>query len=1448
MRVAGTRGKRRVVSLLLVLLLAHLLLLLLLLLLLRPDPQPPLPPPADQAPPPLPHTRIEGTPGRRDSPCEGVGEGHPRAWQPVYTVVIDAGATATRLHIFSFLRCCIDNTFLLQKEDYFQVDDSLMNYVYTSHQIRELLLPLLRNARDLVPPKYQQHTPLLLRATPSLRLLPRIHATRLIHRARTIVSRSPFLVKSDHVTIMAGHDEAADLWLAANFLTGRLYENHTSPFAVAELGGGTLRVTVPLDGPPEYIRKAIEERKKQKAQVAHAQGEKKGAGGGSGGASAKGKTRDEQRDIVVGKGGDQAAHGASSEHGGQWVRGRRKYVFQNKAKDDLSSVSQSKRNATRKVAAAGEDAIPKSIKTSKSKHLLNSSSTDKGHRTVTLNSSVVPSIKNTPEKPHSRRKTEVTVGAVPVTSAVPSTSDSVTSGEGGGEERDGSEREAKKLGAQSESLEDSENEGLSILSGGRRGARGHDDKEQEKRKKPDKGARINIHQDRSSGDGGASLARVPKEGSGTDNQEVTTTIASRGREEGKEREREDVRSNSERKRQNNRNKKKPARRKSSRRQSWNAGGDEARPPGRGTPAQPPATASAKGDTQNPEDEKRLGSSGRVDLGSNGDIRGVEPGSSADQPGSRRITNAGSAEASDGLGDDATPKSILQLWPERSRSSTPSPREEKSVRSRGKKARAKTRPRKILTTERASLSADAVDNESESPVPVQEDNTGGDSGGLRQHQQEKEDSAIDKIERHKNSRVRNDKTKRRKRRKRPKTSHSRKRRKHRNGGNGTTTKDRATSVPGGTQKTRTDRERIADTAGDEDENPGDISPANKGRTTSSRNSSRDENGAEVQENGASLPDEERGGGNKQTAADRPSSGALFSGDRERPTKGGGGPSRRRGKNQSRSTPPSNRKRQSKKRPPPLSPSENTGVGPPPQERLSAQNAANPSAAGNRDGNLSAETGDFAATTSKQISSGSRRRHRHRHSRYNRQRRYRHRLADARREGGQKRGVRGAGGEVLAFHRPRDYPLARKSGFAKLINHERGRRDLIDPFRADEDLQETRNLGFSSSLWKRPPLIATNPYAAVFGGEEKLNKIVWNSPESTTTRDSLIQGSLESPEMSRSARDARRARRQLRRAAAHSQETLITGLSAEQDIMLSPAETDLRRIDILSRDCDHVRGSGDGRSSADAALDSTKQITDGKKPGKGVLSFADPAKKSADGEAAEGDDEKEQRTRRELRNLFGAPNITYRCSPFHKHWLFTSSIPMGIYPVRVRVLQTGNLTRIPLSPNEVGVESTTTPAPPTATTPRHRSDIPPEEEYTGGEEDVPSSPPPDKSASNSAAQPTPPAPPTPTSQTVTPIHPRAATMITSKWMEETLDKVKKVVDSVLRSIGQVPEAGEGGNGTAGNETSWRPRHRGGGEGEGTTRAGGKGERRRAGGTEGRGGEEGGDGASGNGGGIG
>ncbi|KAK7075116.1 hypothetical protein SK128_014373 [Halocaridina rubra] len=162
------------------------------------------------------------------------------------------------------------------------------------------------------------------------------------------------------------------------------------------------------------------------------------------------------------------------------------------------------------------------------------------------------------------------------------------------------------------------------------------------------------------------------------------------------------------------------------------------------------------------------------------------------------------------------------------------------------------------------------------------------------------------------------------------------------------------------------------------------------------------------------------------------------------------------------------------------------------------------------------------------------------------------------------------------------------------------------------------------------------------------------------------------------------------------------------------------------------------------------------------------------------ERDQRFRRELKNLYDAPNVTYRCSPSHKYWLFASSLAMGIYPARVKVLQSGDILKLPITYDDI-----TTASSPTATTPRHRSDIPPELEYpelgngydgtefseshkhdTGEASPLPSPPP--------SAMPT-----WPTLPSASPSSPPVR--ITSKWMEDTLAKVKAVVDSILTAIG-------------------------------------------------------------------
>ncbi|XP_042220283.1 serine/arginine repetitive matrix protein 2-like [Homarus americanus] len=238
---------------------------------------------------------------------------------------------------------------------------------------------------------------------------------------------------------------------------------------------------------------------------------------------------------------------------------------------------------------------------------------------------------------------------------------------------------------------------------------------------------------------------------------------------------------------------------------------------------------------------------------------------------------------------------------------------------------------------------------------------------------------------------------------------------------------------------------------------------------------------------------------------------------------------------------------------------------------------------------------------------------------------------------------------------------------------------------------------------------------------------------------------------------------------------------------------------------------------------------------------------------GEGRSEQRTRRELRNLFDAPNITYRCSPTKKYWLFASSVPMGIYPVRVKVLQGGSIIRLSPIPGETdggrsgeGVDLTSQ-SPPTTT--HHRSDIPPEEEYTelddvlrgmsptSGRPSPSTSPSPPSSASPSSPPPhSPPPTPTPPRPPHTP-----PVRITNQWMEETLAKVKTVVDSILRSIGSARDEVERKRderrgspvtqreGGEGEESPQEKHNRGGDERRGRRIIGRKGKRRKPGETE-------------------
>ncbi|EDO31584.1 predicted protein, partial [Nematostella vectensis] len=82
---------------------------------------------------------------------------------------------------------------------------------------------LLQKAKDVIPVHQWHATPVALKATAGLRLLPVKSAKHLLHEVYEVFSASPFNIPAHQphcVSIMDGLDEGIFAWVTVNFLTG----------------------------------------------------------------------------------------------------------------------------------------------------------------------------------------------------------------------------------------------------------------------------------------------------------------------------------------------------------------------------------------------------------------------------------------------------------------------------------------------------------------------------------------------------------------------------------------------------------------------------------------------------------------------------------------------------------------------------------------------------------------------------------------------------------------------------------------------------------------------------------------------------------------------------------------------------------------------------------------------------------------------------------------------------------------------------------------------------------------------------------------------------------------------------------------------------------------------------------------------------------------------------
>ncbi|KAK9541110.1 hypothetical protein VZT92_001181 [Zoarces viviparus] len=177
-----------------------------------------------------------------------------------YGIMFDAGSTGTRIHIFKF-KIELNEAPTLAHETFRAITPGLSAYADDPEKCAAGIMDLLVLAQSIVPPSSWTLTPLVLKATAGLRLLPGEKAEHLLDRVRALFAESPFLSRDDSVSIMDGTDEGISAWITVNFLTGDLHSADSSTVGMLDLGGGSTQITFsPQDektiqtSPTDYIR------------------------------------------------------------------------------------------------------------------------------------------------------------------------------------------------------------------------------------------------------------------------------------------------------------------------------------------------------------------------------------------------------------------------------------------------------------------------------------------------------------------------------------------------------------------------------------------------------------------------------------------------------------------------------------------------------------------------------------------------------------------------------------------------------------------------------------------------------------------------------------------------------------------------------------------------------------------------------------------------------------------------------------------------------------------------------------------------------------------------------------------------------------------------------------------------------------------------------------------
>ncbi|KAM0790060.1 hypothetical protein ACM66B_005388 [Microbotryomycetes sp. NB124-2] len=192
----------------------------------------------------LPDSSPQKQPSRLSSKCTPP----PGQKQTTYALMIDAGSTGSRMHVYTFSHCDPTPGALpkLEHEGFFTTKPGLSSYARKPKQAAESLRSLMEAAVEGVPESERSCTPIAVKATAGLRLLGDKESKEILDEVeRWLNDEWPFKVVKDGVVIMDGKDEGVYAWITINSLLGLIGPEDADPTgtaAVMDLGGASTQI------------------------------------------------------------------------------------------------------------------------------------------------------------------------------------------------------------------------------------------------------------------------------------------------------------------------------------------------------------------------------------------------------------------------------------------------------------------------------------------------------------------------------------------------------------------------------------------------------------------------------------------------------------------------------------------------------------------------------------------------------------------------------------------------------------------------------------------------------------------------------------------------------------------------------------------------------------------------------------------------------------------------------------------------------------------------------------------------------------------------------------------------------------------------------------------------------------------------------------------------------